>query len=106
MPILMPGTASAAGYGTFAECVRNSGAVIYEADWCPVCRAQRKEFRGYANRLKFVDCSIPGSKKTRGKCKALGVDSFPTWIFRDGTKRSGYLKVSAIATFTGCALPD
>jgi hypothetical protein len=98
--------ASAAGYGTFADCVRNSGAVMYGTSWCPLCRAQRKDFRGYANRLDYVDCSIPGSKKTRSKCKTLGVNSFPTWIFGDGAKREGKLSVADIADHTGCAMPD
>ncbi len=101
-----PEMASAAGYGTFADCVRNSGAVMYGTSWCPLCRAQRKDFRGYANRLEYVECSIPGSRKTRSKCERLGVDSFPTWIFGDGAKREGKLSVSDIASHTGCAMPN
>lgn len=104
--LTLPLPALAGGYGTFAECVRNSGAVIYVTNWCPVCRAQRKDFRGYANRLKYVDCSIPGSKKTRAKCKKIGIDAFPTWIFGNGTKREGKLSVADIASHSGCPVPD
>jgi len=79
---------------------------MYGASWCPVCRTQRREFRGYANRLKYVDCSIPGSKKTRAKCKALGIHSFPTWVFGNGTKVEGHLSMTSIASHTGCKLPE
>jgi hypothetical protein len=103
---LGPAPASGAGYGTFADCVRTSGAVFYDASWCGACRRQRKDFGGYANRLKIVSCSIPGSKKLRSTCRKLGIESFPTWIFADGKRRAGLLSIRDIGKLTGCALPD
>lgn len=105
--VTRPGIAAAAGYGTFAECVRQSGAVMYTASWCPVCRAQRKQFRGYANRLKTVECSVGGKKgKTRATCDGMNIKSYPTWVFADGTSAEGLLSAKALAERTGCELPD
>jgi len=97
---------AAAGFGSFAECIKRSGAVLYDAHWCGNCVNQRNMFRGYANRLKVVQCYAPGdSKNMRKACEAAGVSSFPTWIFADGTKRIGGLGAEDLAGHTGCALP-
>jgi hypothetical protein len=100
------GAAAAAGYGTLADCVRNSGAVMYSASWCPVCRQQRQEFRGFANRLKTMECSVGGNrKKTRAVCEKMGISGYPTWIFADGSS-AGFLSAKDLAARTGCEAPD
>lgn len=97
---------AAAGFGLFADCIRNSGAVFYDAHWCVNCVNQRRMFRGYANRLKIVSCYPEGdSKNIRRVCEDAGVKSFPTWIFADGTRRSGGLSLEELADRTGCAKP-
>ena len=105
--IVSVGAAEAAGYGTLADCVRDSGAVMYEASWCPACKAQRKEFRGYVNRIKTVQCDVGGKKgKTRAECERMNIDSYPTWVFGDGSSESGFKSAKAIAARTGCEAPD
>lgn len=102
-----PSSARAAGYGTFADCIRNSGAVMYEATWCPVCRQQREVFRGYANRLKTFKCDVAGNRKqTKATCNRLGIDSYPTWILGDGSMRSGLHSAKDLAARTGCPMPE
>jgi hypothetical protein len=103
--LLAPG-AAAAGYGMFAECIRNSGAVFYDAHWCGNCVSQRELFRGYANRLKIISCYPPGdSDNIKAVCRSANVRSFPTWIFADGTRRSGMLSAADLARHTGCTPP-
>jgi hypothetical protein len=105
--ISVVGAAAGAGYGTLAECVRDSGAVLYSASWCPVCKAQRKEFRGYANRIKTVECSVGGRKgKRTAACERMNIKSYPTWVFADGSTAAGLLSARALAERTGCAAPD
>lgn len=105
--VVLPNTVAAAGYGTLADCVRNSGAVMYTASWCPVCKAQRQEFRGYANRLKTVECSVAGQRKqTRAVCDRMDINSYPTWVFGDGSVARGMLSANDLATRTGCDAPD
>lgn len=102
------GAAEAAGYGTLADCVRDSGAVMYETSWCPACKAQRKEFRGYITRIKTVQCDLGGKKKgkTRAECKRMDITSYPTWVFGDGSSVSGFLSAKDLAQRTGCEAPD
>ena len=103
--IFAPPPASA-GYGSFAECIRASGAVFYDAHWCGQCVNQRKMFRGYANRLKVVSCYPPGdSSNIRRACESEGIKSFPTWIFGDGSRRVGAQSIEELARLTGCAAP-
>jgi hypothetical protein len=72
-----------------------------------VCKAQRKLFRGYGNRLKTVECSVGGKKgKTRSTCDSMNIKSYPTWVFADGASVEGLLSIEALAERTGCGLPD
>lgn len=95
-----------AGLGMFADCVASSGAVFYDAHWCGNCVQQRDLFRGYARRLEIVECYARGdSDNLRRVCKDAGVRSFPTWIFGDGSKRTGLQSIEQLAAKTGCAKP-
>lgn len=97
---------AAAGMGMFADCIADSGAVFYDAHWCGNCAQQRSLFRGYANRLNIVECYAPDdSNNLRRSCKDAKVRSFPTWVFGDGSRRSGLLSLDDLAAETGCAKP-
>ncbi len=36
--------------------------------------------------------------------KDLGIETYPTWIAKDGTRKSGTLSLTDLSTFTGCKL--
>lgn len=94
-----------ATYGAFAECVKRSGAVLYSASWCPHCQKQLQGFRGYANRLNWVECYPSGHDFLARRCKDKRIKSFPTWILGDGTVRAQFLQHDELAKLTGCPKP-
>ena len=50
-------------YYKFAQCITDSGAKLYCADWAPACKAQKKAFGEDAKFLTYIECSMPDSKK-------------------------------------------
>ena len=86
-----------------ARCIRESGAVFYGAHWCPVCRAQKDDFDGYAYLLPYVECyDGPKSDGMNQTCKREGIDRFPTWVFPDGSRKTGAREPKSLAAATGC----
>ena len=87
-----------------ARCIRESGAVFYGAHWCPVCRKQNEYFDGYAYLLPYVECyDGPKAGGMNATCKSEGIDRFPTWVFPDGTVKTGARDPRSLAAATGCS---
>lgn len=104
--VLVAASPALAGPGLLADCLKRSGAVFYDAHWCGNCRKQEKLFRGYANRLAKVACYRQGdSDNMRRQCRDADVRSFPTWVFGDGSRRSGMLPLTELARLSGCPAP-
>jgi len=95
------GTAQkSAKYDDFAECVTDSGAVFYGTLWCPHCKKQKTLFGDAISKINFVDCDAE-----KDLCRQKGITSYPTWIFGDGSRRSGTQSLENIAKKTNCPLP-
>jgi hypothetical protein len=71
---------------SFASCIKDKGATFYGAFWCPHCQAQKKMFGSSA--------------------KLLRVESYPTWIFADGSTSTGEVDLETLAAKTSCVLPQ
>jgi thiol-disulfide isomerase/thioredoxin len=100
-----PGEKIPGQYDTFAQCLKDSGAIFYGAFWCPHCQDQKKEFGNSEKLLPYVECSTPDMKEQTAICKEKGVMSYPTWIFKDDSRLSGKVEWSVLAEKTSCALP-
>ncbi|MEK9177299.1 MAG: hypothetical protein AAB923_03305, partial [Patescibacteria group bacterium] len=53
----------------------------------------------------YVECSTPDGKNQLQVCKDKGVQSYPTWIFSDGSQQTGEVPLKMLSDKTGCALP-
>lgn len=87
----------------FAQCIADSGATFYGAFWCPHCQDQKTAFKNSKN-LPYVECSTPGREQTE-ECIDAGIESYPTWEFADGERRTGNLSLATLAEETGCEIP-
>jgi thiol-disulfide isomerase/thioredoxin len=92
-------------YDEFAGCIAESGAKMYAAFWCPHCQEQKAMFGRSANKLPYVECSQPDRKQNQ-ICEDNNITSYPTWIFADGTRRSGRLNFEQLAQATNCSLEE
>jgi hypothetical protein len=89
--------------GALTRCIRDSGALFYGAHWCPVCRAQKESFERYAGMLPYVECyDGPKSAGINARCKSMGIQKFPTWVFRDFHRKTGALDPLELGYETGC----
>ncbi len=89
-------------YDALASCVADKGVKFFGAFWCPHCQEQKKLFGGSAKFLPYVECSTPDTQGQTPVCKEAKIESYPTWQFADGTRKSSVLSPSELAEITGC----
>jgi len=84
----------------FAQCLADKGAIMYGAEWCPYCQNEKKAFGPSFKNINYVEC--PDDPQ---KCIAAGIDSYPTWILKDGKKLEGKQGLEKLAQESGCKIP-
>lgn len=93
-------------YDEFAQCLKDKGLVFYGTFWCPHCQNQKKLFGSSAQYLPYVECSTPDGQGQLDVCKEANIQSYPTWLFPDGTSQSGEIQLSQLAEKSSCSLPQ
>ena len=91
-------------YDAFAKCITAQGAKMWGADWCNHCKEQKKMFGGSWQYITYIECAIPGRSDQTKQCGDAGIRAYPTWEFKDGTKREGKLSFEELASLTTCPL--
>ena len=90
-------------YDKFAQCLAEKGAVMYGAEWCSHCKAQKAVFGNSFKYVNYVEC--PDNTQL---CIDKGVQGFPTWLVGTSTKIEGFDEnktMKALSDATGCPLP-
>ncbi len=90
-------------YDEFAICLAEKEAVFYGAFWCPHCHEQKALFGKSKKFLPYVECSN-GDRSQKDVCKDANIESYPTWVFADGTTKPGNLSLEELSEITGCEL--
>jgi thiol-disulfide isomerase/thioredoxin len=93
-------------YDGFASCLSEKGAKFYGAFWCPHCRNQKNMFGKSSKNLPYIECSTPDGNGQLAVCTEAGIESYPTWIFSDGSKENGEISLEKLAEKTNCQLPQ
>jgi glutaredoxin len=93
-------------YVGFAKCLKDKGAVMYGAFWCPHCANQKKAFgeEGFAQ-VNYVECDGRDPKGKPALCEEKKVASYPTWIFADGSRLTGEQSLKELGIRTSCPVP-
>ena len=99
------GGSSSGGLDEFAQCLTDSGAVMYGAYWCGHCQNQKASFGESWVKINYVECDSNGENSQPLVCEQNGIAGYPTWIFGDGEKVPGELSHQALALKSGCELP-
>ena len=92
-------------YDDFAKCLKSEGAIFYGAFWCPHCQAQKKDFGSSEQYLPYVECSTPDAQSQTQVCIDKKIESYPTWVFPDGSRLSGEIPMQTLSEKTSCPLP-
>ena len=85
-----------------AQCLKDKGAVFYGAFWCPHCKAQKAEFGDAVPALPYIECSNPDGNSQTAICQQKNIQSYPTWVFSDGSRLTGAQSLETLATKAGC----
>ena len=89
---------------TLARCLKRKGVHLYGAHWCKPCHDQLDLFGASAKDVPYTDCQPEGTFGNIPECDALGIDSYPTWIFPDGYRALGTRSLKWLAASTDCPL--
>lgn len=89
-------------YDSLATCLGEKGAKFYGAFWCPHCNNQKKVFGKSEKLLPYTECSTPDGKAQTQVCIDNQIQSYPTWIFADGTRLTGEQTPQDLAEKTAC----
>jgi hypothetical protein len=90
-------------YDSFAKCVAASGAKMYGASWCPHCNDQKHMFGNSVRFINYVECSLPDNQGETEVCTQAGIASYPTWIFKDGSRNVGVMSFDQLGQKTNCS---
>lgn len=93
-------------YDTFAQCLKDKGAVFYGAFWCPHCQSQKKLFGSSVKLLPYVECSTADGAGQTKICIDKKIVGYPTWEFADGSRLDGEIPLDKLAEKTSCVLPQ
>lgn len=80
-----------------AACMSEKNVTMYGAYWCPHCRNQKAMFGDAFEKVKYVECT----QETK-TCTEKQVESYPTWIYQDGTRTMGEQPLEKLAEKSGC----
>jgi thiol-disulfide isomerase/thioredoxin len=93
-------------YDGLASCLKDKGVKFYGAFWCPHCAEQKKLFGNSVKLLPYIECSTPDAMGQTQVCIDAKIESYPTWVFPDGTRVTGGLTPAELAAKSGCSIGD
>jgi len=97
-------TVKPGAYDEFAQCLTDNGATFYGAFWCPHCAEQKDMFGNSMEFVKYVECSLPSGQGQTDECNEVGIETYPTWEFADGSRLTGVQSFETLAEKTSCEL--
>jgi len=97
-PVLAPSSPDAI---RVAALLAKSGAVFYGTYWCRYCDLQRQLFGKTAwARVPSYECDPRGAQAQPGKCAAVNVEAYPTWVV-NGQTLTGVQTLAALEAALG-----
>ena len=86
-----------------AQCLTDKGTKMYGTYWCPHCTNQKKAFGAAFEKVTYVECAERGNpNESTQVCKDANIQSFPTWVFADGSRVTGEQSFESLADRSGC----
>jgi glutaredoxin len=84
-----------------ASHLKQTGAKLYGAYWCPYCHKQKALFGNEAfSQLDYVECDPAGKNARPELCQKAHVEGFPTWEIQ-GKQYGGFRSLQDLADLSG-----
>ncbi len=110
MRVVVRATKDSGTYDNFAQCLVTNGVKFYGAFWCPHCQQQEQWLDASRQKLAdeglYQECSNAAGTGQTQLCIDQKIDSYPTWILKDGTRLVGEQSLADLSAKTGCTLPS
>ncbi|MDD4803619.1 MAG: hypothetical protein PHN69_00380 [Candidatus Pacebacteria bacterium] len=90
-------------YDEFAKCITEKEAVMYGAESCSHCKAQKAVLGDSFKYINYIECP-----DNINFCLERGIEGYPTWLIGTSTKIEGFDKnttMQEISDATSCPLP-
>jgi hypothetical protein len=102
--LVKPATAQTAA--SLAYHLKQAGAKMYGASWCPYTRKQAQLFGDVFRQVQYIECSPNGRDgEFNSQCDKAGVYSFPTWVI-GGRTYTGMMSIQELANFSNYGTPS
>ncbi|NER78139.1 MAG: vitamin K epoxide reductase family protein [Leptolyngbya sp. SIO1D8] len=86
--------------------LKDIGAKMYGAWWCPHCHDQKQLFgQDAAKTIPYIECAEDGQNPQRELCRSAGISGFPTWEIQ-GELYSGAQSLEVLAEASGYTGPS
>jgi len=84
-----------------AQHLKQVGAKMYGAWWCPHCQEQKQLFgKTAASQFPYIECDPRGQNPQPDLCQTAGIESYPTWEI-NGKTYSGTQSLEELANASG-----
>lgn len=84
-----------------AQHLKQVGAKMYGAWWCPHCQEQKQLFgKTAASQFPYIECDPNGQNPQPDLCQTAGIESYPTWEI-NGKTYSGTQSLEELANASG-----
>lgn len=94
-------TTSGAAEIALADHLKQVGAKMYGAFWCPHCHEQKQLFGQEASqKIDYIECDPRGKKPKPELCEAAKIEGFPTWKIK-GKSVSGTQSLEELSDMSG-----
>jgi len=89
----------------FARCLTENGAKMYGSVQCTHCQDQKDSFGGSWQYVTYVECYSVLGGKTQA-CMDADINAYPTWEFKDGARKLGFMRFLDLSQASGCPLEN
>ena len=84
-----------------AQHLKQQGAKMYGAFWCPYCHRQKELFGRQAfSQITYIECDARGQNPQPDLCRRANVRGFPTWEI-NGQQYAGMQSLNQLADISG-----
>lgn len=104
LSLFLVGCSSSAEIDDFSTCLTENGVLMYGTFWCPHCISQKNLFGKSFDRITYIECSLPNGQGQTEFCTQMGIESYPTWEFADGSRVTGEMSFEELGEKSGCVL--
>ncbi len=99
-------------YDEFAQCLTDTGFVMYGSATCSYCAVQRAMFGNAFEKIEEIECHPRNPNPQTELCVEKNIEGTPTWIQEDESGAdvhrfpAGVVSLEELSRVSGCALPE